>query len=109
MAQVTQESGGVTPLGEGFRYPRGVDTVPVRSARASPDGPAAQRAAMNGDSKPLAELMYGGNESNRLGEGYLYRGLRALSDSANTSLARSSAQWPHTMEQGQQQPPLLTR
>jgi len=29
---------------------------------------------MNGDPKPLAELMYGGNESNGLGEGYLYRG-----------------------------------
>jgi len=45
MAQVTQESGGVIHLWEGFRYPRGLDTVPVRSARESPDGPAAHRAA----------------------------------------------------------------
>lgn len=42
--------------------------------RASPEGPAAHRAAMNGDPKPLAEFMYGGKESNGLGEGYLYRG-----------------------------------
>jgi len=74
MAQVTQESGGLTHLEEGFRYPRGLDSVPVRSARERPEGPAAHRAAMNGDPKPLAELMYDGKEGNGPGEGYLYRG-----------------------------------
>lgn len=74
MAQVTHESGGLTHLEEGFRYPGGLSTVPVRSARESPDGPAAHQAAMNGDPKPLAELMYGGKENNGPGEGYLYRG-----------------------------------
>ncbi|SEN10379.1 putative chitinase [Luteibacter sp. UNCMF331Sha3.1] len=75
MAQVTQESGGLTQLEEGFRYPNGLQTVPVRVARESADGPAAHRAAMNGNPEPLAELMYRGRMGNdQPGDGYKYRG-----------------------------------
>lgn len=73
MAQVSQESGGLTQVEEGFRYSGGLSTVPVRSARDSPDGPAAYREAMHGNPKPLAELMYGGKMGNdEPGDGYVY-------------------------------------
>ncbi|MGA7437269.1 MAG: XVIPCD domain-containing protein [Luteibacter sp.] len=75
MAQVSQESGGLTHVEEGFRYSGGLQTVPVRAARNSPEGPAAHRDAMNGNPEPLAELMYGGRMGNdQPGDGYKYRG-----------------------------------
>ncbi len=75
MAQVSQESGGLTQVEESFRYSGGLQTVPVKAARESPDGPAAHREAMNGNPEPLAELMYGGRMGNdQPGDGYKYRG-----------------------------------
>lgn len=74
MGQVSHESGGLTRLEESFRYSGGLKDVPVASARNSADGEAAHRAAMQGDPKPLAELMYGGKMGNAPGEGYTYRG-----------------------------------
>lgn len=43
MAQVSQESGGLTQVEESFRYSGCLQSVPVRAARESPDGPAAYR------------------------------------------------------------------
>ncbi|WP_051938735.1 XVIPCD domain-containing protein [Luteibacter sp. 9135] len=74
MGQVSHESGGLTRMEESFRYPGGLKDVPVASARNSPDGESAHQAAMDGDPKPLAELMYGGKMGNAPGEGYTYRG-----------------------------------
>jgi putative chitinase len=74
MGQVSHESGGLTRMEESFRYPGGLKDVPVASARNSPDGESAHRSALNGDPKPLAELMYGGKMGNAPGEGYTYRG-----------------------------------
>jgi putative chitinase len=75
MAQVSQESGGLTQVEEGFRYSGGLQDVPVRAARQSPEGPAAHREALNGNAEPLAELMYGGRMGNdQPGDGYKYRG-----------------------------------
>jgi len=74
MGQVSHESGGLTRMEESFRYPGGLKDVPVASARNSPDGEAAHQAALDGDPKPLAELMYGGKMGNAPGEGYTYRG-----------------------------------
>lgn len=74
MAQVSQESGGLTQVEESFRYSGGLQAVPVRAARESPDGPAAHREAMNGNPEPLAELMYGGRMGNdQPGDGYKFR------------------------------------
>ncbi|WP_369929867.1 hypothetical protein [Xanthomonas sp. NCPPB 2632] len=74
MGQVSHESGGLTRMEESFRYPGGLKDVPVASARNSPDGESAHQAALDGDPKPLAELMYGGKMGNAPGEGYTYRG-----------------------------------
>jgi len=74
MGQVSHESGGLTRMEESFRYPGGLKDVPVASARNSPGGEAAHQAALDGDPKPLAELMYGGKMGNPPGEGYTYRG-----------------------------------
>jgi putative chitinase len=75
MAQVSQESGGLTQVEEGFRYPGGLQDVPVKAARQNPEGPSAHQEAMNGNPKPLAELMYSGRMGNdQPGDGYKYRG-----------------------------------
>ena len=76
MAQVSHESNGLTHLEEGFRYTKGLQTVPVASARNSPDGEAAHRAALHGKPEALAELMYGGGKmgNDSPGDGYKFRG-----------------------------------
>ena len=77
MAQVTHESGGLTRLEEGFRYTRGIDQIPVRSAmREGPEAlEAARQEALRGNPERLGELMYGGRMGNdEPGDGYRYRG-----------------------------------
>ncbi len=77
MAQVTHESGGLTRLEEGFRYTRGIDQIPVRSAmREGPEAlEAARLEALRGNPERLGDLMYGGRMGNdEPGDGYRYRG-----------------------------------
>jgi putative chitinase len=76
MAQVSHESNGLTHLEEGFRYTKGLQTVPVAAARNSPDGEAAHKAALHGKPEALAELMYGGGKmgNDSPGDGYKFRG-----------------------------------
>lgn len=77
MGQLGHESGGFTRLEEGFRYTRGIDQIPVQSARR--EGPevleAARLEALQGRPQELGRLMYGGRMGNDdAGDGYLYRG-----------------------------------
>lgn len=77
MGQMGHESGGFTRLEEGFRYTRGIDQIPVDSARR--EGvealEAARLQALDGRPQELARLMYGGRMGNDdAGDGYLYRG-----------------------------------
>jgi predicted chitinase len=77
MAQVGHESNGLLRLEEGFRYTRGIDQIPVRSARR--EGlqvlEAARLDALQGRPQRLAELMYGERMGNtEPADGYTYRG-----------------------------------
>lgn len=77
MAQLSHESGGFAALEESFRYTRGIDFIPVRSAfregREALD--SARLEALAGRPQELARLMYGGRMGNDdVGDGYLYRG-----------------------------------
>ncbi|WP_266156789.1 XVIPCD domain-containing protein [Dyella silvatica] len=78
MAQVTQESLGLTRLEESFRYTHGISQIPKPQLRA--DHPveleAARLEAVAGRPEPLAELMYGGGQMGNTepGDGYKYRG-----------------------------------
>lgn len=77
MAQVSEESQGLTHLEEGFRYPRGISQIPVQSAHRDGDVvlETARVDAMQGKPEKLAELMYGGRNGNdQPGDGYMYRG-----------------------------------
>jgi len=77
MGQLSHESGGFATLEEGFRYTRGIDQIPVRSAlREGRDAlEAARLDALAGRPQELARLMYGGRMGNDdAGDGYLYRG-----------------------------------
>lgn len=77
MAQLGHESGGFTRLEESFRYSRGIDAIPVRSAfrEGRPGLEEARQAAMEGRPQELARLMYGGRMGNDdAGDGYRYRG-----------------------------------
>jgi putative chitinase len=77
MAQVSEESQGLTHLEEGFRYPQGISQIPVQSAHRDGDAAleTARVEAMQGKPGKLAELMYGGRNGNdQLGDGYTYRG-----------------------------------
>lgn len=78
MAQVTQESLGLTRLEESFKYTHGISQIPKPQLRA--DHPveleAARLEAVAGRPEPLAELMYGGGQMGNTepGDGYKYRG-----------------------------------
>lgn len=77
MGQMGHESGGFARLEEGFRYTRGIDQIPVQSARR--EGvealEAGRVAALDGRPQELGRLMYGGRMGNDdAGDGYLYRG-----------------------------------
>lgn len=77
MGQMGHESGGFTRLEEGFRYTRGIDQIPVASARREGNEvlEAARLEALEGRPQALGRLMYGtrmGNDD--AGDGYLYRG-----------------------------------
>lgn len=77
MAQVTQESHGLTSLEESFRYTKNIWQIPVHSvAKEHPlDGELARKEALDRHPEKLAELMYGGRMGNdRPGDGYKYRG-----------------------------------
>jgi putative chitinase len=77
MGQLGHESGGFTTLEESFRYTRGIDQIPVRSAlREGEDAlEAARLDALAGRPQELARLMYGGRMGNDdAGDGYRYRG-----------------------------------
>lgn len=77
MAQVSHESGGLTRLEEGFRYTKGIQQIPVRSAmrEGAEVLEAARVDALSGKPEKLAELMYGGRMGNdQPGDGYVYRG-----------------------------------
>jgi putative chitinase len=77
MGQMGHESGGFTRLEEGFRYTRGIDQIPVASARREGDEAleAARLAALDGRPQELGRLMYGNRMGNDdAGDGYLYRG-----------------------------------
>lgn len=75
MAQVSHESQGLKKMEESFVYSKGLDAIPVASARHSPDGEAARLEAMHGHPERLADLMYGGKMGNdHPGDGYKYRG-----------------------------------
>lgn len=77
MAQVGHESNGLTRLDESFRYTRGIEQIPVRSAWR--EGPElleeARLRALQGKPEMLAELMYGGRLGNDTpGDGWRYHG-----------------------------------
>jgi putative chitinase len=81
MAQVTQESTGLTHLEEGFRYTHDTKQITegahVRSALREGQSAleSARVDALNGKPEKLAELMYGGRMGNdEPGDGYKYRG-----------------------------------
>jgi putative chitinase len=76
MAQLTQESSGLTRLNESFIYSRSLAQVPVRSVQNHPvQGEAARLEALRGHPEKLAEMMYGGRMgNNEPGDGYKYRG-----------------------------------
>ncbi|MGN6480975.1 peptidoglycan-binding protein [Luteibacter sp.] len=77
MAQVCHESNGLSVLEESFRYSRGIEHIPVRSAwREGREAlEAAQKLALQGKPESLAELMYGGRLGNDApGDGWRYRG-----------------------------------
>lgn len=77
MAQVGHESNGLSALEEGFRYSRGIEHIPVRSAwREGREAlEAAHKLAMQDKPEALAELMYGGRLGNDMpGDGWKYRG-----------------------------------
>ena len=77
MAQVSEESQRLTHLEEGFRYPKGISQIPVRSAHREGDAilESARVEAMQGKPQKLAELMYAGRNGNdQPGDGYMYRG-----------------------------------
>lgn len=77
MAQMGHESGGFTRLEEGFRYTRGIDQIPVASARREGNEAleTARQQALDGNPQELGRLMYGGRMGNDdVGDGYLYRG-----------------------------------
>ncbi len=77
MAQVSEESQGLTHLEEGFRYPQGISQIPVQSAHRDGDAAleTARVEAMQGKPEKLAESMYGGRNGNdQPGDGYTYRG-----------------------------------
>ena len=77
MAQMGHESSGFTLMEESFRYTRGINQIPVRSARR--EGlealESARLEALQGRPQELARLMYGNRMGNDdAGDGYLYRG-----------------------------------
>jgi putative chitinase len=77
MAQMGHESGGFIRLEEGFRYTRGIDQIPVRSAwREGVHAlESARLEALQGRPQDLGRLMYGNRMGNDdAGDGYLYRG-----------------------------------
>lgn len=77
MAQMGHESGGFTRLEEGFRYTRGIDQIPVRSAwrEGAQALESARLEALQGRPQALGRLMYGNRMGNDdAGDGYLYRG-----------------------------------
>ena len=77
MAQVSEESQGLTHLEEGFRYTQGIAQIPVKYAHREGDDilEQARLDALQGHPEKLAELMYGGRNGNdQPGDGYTYRG-----------------------------------
>jgi putative chitinase len=77
IAQISHESANLTRMEEGFRYTKGIDQIPVRSARREGDVvlEAARKEALDGKPERLAELMYGGRMgNNEPGDGFKYRG-----------------------------------
>jgi predicted chitinase len=77
IAQISHESGNLTRMDEGFRYTKGIDQIPVKSARREGDVAleAARKEALDGKPERLAELMYGGRMgNNEPGDGFKYHG-----------------------------------
>lgn len=77
MAQTTHESLGLHRLEEGFRYTKGIDQIPVKSAwrHGAAELETARVEALQGKPEHLAELMYGGRGGNdHPGDAYNYRG-----------------------------------
>jgi predicted chitinase len=66
IAQISHESANLTRLQESFRYTKGIDQIPVQSARREGDVvlEAARQEALAGKPDRLAELMYGGRMGN---------------------------------------------
>jgi predicted chitinase len=77
ISQISHESGNLTRMNEGFRYTKGIDQIPVKSARREGDVvlEAARKEALDGKPERLAELMYGGRMGNtEAGDGFKYHG-----------------------------------
>jgi putative chitinase len=77
IAQISHESANLTRLDEGFRYTKGIDQIPVRSAHRQGEIvlEAARKEALDGKPEHLAELMYGGRGGNTdPGDGFKYHG-----------------------------------
>ena len=77
IAQISHESANLTRVDEGFRYTRGIDQIPVKSAHREGDVvlEAARKEALDGKPERLAELMYGGRMgNNEPGDGFKYHG-----------------------------------
>ena len=77
MAQVTSESQNLNHLEEGFRYTKGIEAIPVKSAwrNGRVELEEAHKEALQGKPEHLAELMYGDRMGNdEPGDSYKYRG-----------------------------------